>query len=88
MLSNKDKHVILEHAKKYRLSKVILFGSSLTNKKSSDIDLGIEGLKPELFFNFYGELLLKLSKNADVIDLSSENSFTKLIKKNGLKLYG
>ncbi len=89
MISKKDKLKILELAKKYKLSSVYLFGSSLDKyNKSNDIDLGIKGIPPKLFFKFYGELIRSLSKSVDLIDLSIKSSFSNVVEKNGVKIYG
>lgn len=78
----------MECAKKYHLSSVILFGSSLEKKDANDIDIGIKGMPSGRFFEFYGELLLSLAKRIDVVDLSKENAFNRLVEKEGIKLYG
>ena len=88
MISEKNKEIILKYAKKYNVSVVILFGSSLEKEDTNDIDIGIKGIEAGLFFDFYGELLLALSKRIDIIDLSKENSFNKLVEKEGMMLYG
>ena len=88
MISEKNKEIILKYAKKYNVSVVILFGSSLEKEDTNDIDIGIKGIEAGLFFDFYGELLLALSKRIDIIDLSRENSFNRLIEKEGTVLYG
>ena len=88
MISEKDKAIILKYAKKYNLTTVILFGSSVEREDANDIDIGIKGIEPGHFFEFYGELLLSLSKRIDIVDLSKENSFNKLVEKEGVKLYG
>jgi len=88
MISEKDRATILKYAKKYNLSTVILFGSSVKRESANDIDIGIKGIEPGHFFEFYGELLLSLPKRIDIIDLSKENSFNKLVEKEGIKLYG
>ncbi len=88
MISEKDKAIILKYAKKYNLSIVILFGSSVDREDANDIDIGIKGIEPGHFFEFYGELLLSLSKPIDIIDLSKEISFNRLVEKEGVKLYG
>jgi hypothetical protein len=53
-----------------------------------DIDLGVKGVPPVLFFKFYGELLRKLSRSVDVVDLSKRSQFAEIIEKEGGKLYG
>ena len=89
MISKKDKLKIIELAKKYKLSSVYLFGSSLDrNNKSNDIDLGVKGIPPKLFFKLYGELIRSLSKSVDLIDLSKKSSFNTVVEKNGEKIYG
>ncbi|MEW5693173.1 MAG: nucleotidyltransferase domain-containing protein [Candidatus Hydrogenedentota bacterium] len=88
MISEKDKAIILKYAKKYKLTTVILFGSSVEKENANDIDIGIKGIEPGRFFEFYGELLLSLSKRIDIVDLNKENSFNKLVEKEGIKLYG
>ena len=88
MISERDKGIILKYARKYDLREVILFGSSIEREEPKDIDIGIKGIKPELFFDFYGELLLLLSKPVDVVNLDKKSSFNKLVEKEGIKLYG
>ena len=88
MISEKDKAIILKYAKKYNISTVILFGSCLDKKDPSDIDIGIKGIEPELFFKFYGELLLEVSKRIDIVNLGKDNLFNRLVEKEGVKLYG
>jgi len=88
MISERDKATILKYAKKYNLSTVILFGSSVDREDANDIDIGIKGIEPELFFKFYGELLLKIPKRLDIINLDKHNPFNKLVEREGIKLYG
>jgi len=88
MISEKDKATILKYAKKYNLSTVILFGSCLDREDPNDIDIGIKGIEPELFFKFYGELLLEITKPVDVVNLDKDNPFNKLVEKEGMSLYG
>ncbi|NQS88802.1 nucleotidyltransferase domain-containing protein [Patescibacteria group bacterium] len=88
MISERDKTIILKYARKYNLTEVILFGSSIEREEVSDVDIGIKGIEPELFFDFYGELLLLLSKRVDVVNLDKKNPFNKLVEKEGIKLYG
>jgi len=88
MISERNKATILKYAKKYNLSRVILFGSSVERKDANDIDLGIKGVKPGLFFKFYGELLLEIPERIDIVNLDKDNSFNRLVEKEGVKLYG
>ncbi len=88
MISEKDKNIILAYAKKYKLEKVILFGSSKERMDAKDIDIGVRGIAPHLFFDFCWELYRDLSKPVDVIDLSQDCLFNRLIEKEGRVLYG
>ncbi len=88
MISEKDKAAILKLAKKYNLRTVILFGSCLGREDPNDIDIGVKGIEPELFFKFYGELLLEITMPIDVVNLDKDNPFNKLVEKEGMKLYG
>ena len=89
MISEQDKTVILNLARKYDVKGVLLFGSSaLPGRQGMDIDLGIEGIAPENFFEFYGKLIRGLSKPVDVVDLSKDTKFNRLIYRDGIRLYG
>ena len=86
MIPENDMSIILACAKKYKLTKVILFGSSKERPDARDI--GVRGIAPELFFDFCWELYRDLSKPLDVIDLSIDCLFNRLIEKDGIVLYG
>jgi predicted nucleotidyltransferase len=88
MISEKDKELILRYARKYKIEKVILFGSSKDKIEARDIDLGVKGLSPSLFFDFFWELYRDLSKPVDIIDLSEDSLFNKIIEEEGIVIYG
>jgi predicted nucleotidyltransferase len=89
MISNEDKIKVEELAKKYNVSKLYLFGSSLDPyREANDIDLAVEGIKHSLFFKFYGELIFSLSKPVDVLDLNKKSLFNDHIRSKGILLYG
>jgi len=88
MLSELDKVIIIKCAEKYNVAAVYLFGSSLHDSQAHDIDLGVEGINPAVFFKFYGELMRKLSKPIDLVDLSHKTLFNILVEKRGKKIYG
>ena len=89
MISETDKELIVKYAKKYNVSSVVLFGSSLKEEqKADDIDIGVKGIAPNLFFKFYAELFKHLSKPVDLVDLSRKSLFNDLIEDNGLTIYG
>lgn len=87
MISEKEKKTILDLSRKYRATRVLLFGSALSTESDyRDIDIGVEGIADDRFFAFCGELLLELSKPVDVVDLSQRSKFTDLVLKEGIAL--
>jgi predicted nucleotidyltransferase len=89
MISETDKEIIHQYAKKYNVSSIILFGSSLEkDKKANDIDIGVKGIKPQLFFKFYAVLYKYLSKPVHLIDLTRKSLFNDLVEETGQKIYG
>ncbi|MCD5425560.1 MAG: nucleotidyltransferase domain-containing protein [Methanosarcinaceae archaeon] len=89
MISEKDKEIISRYAKKYKVSSIYLFGSSLDrNSEPNDIDLAVKGIRPDVFFKFYGELLRSISKPVDLVDLSRKSLFNRMIEEKGVKIYG
>jgi len=88
MITDADKKIIEQLARKYRAKRVVLFGSSLSSTQEyRDIDIAVEGIEGKDFFTFYGELLCALSKPVDVIDLSKKTRFIELILREGIPLY-
>ncbi len=89
MITESEKRTIREISERYAAKRVLLFGSSLaSDREGRDIDLAVEGVSPKDFFRYYGDLMLELSKPVDVIDLSGDSKFTKMIRQEGIPLYG
>jgi predicted nucleotidyltransferase len=89
MITDADKKIIEQLARKYRAKRVLLFGSGLSSTQEyRDIDIAVEGIEGKDFYTFYGELLCALSKPVDVIDLSQKTRFIELILREGIPLYG
>ena len=89
MISKKEKDIIIQCAKKYNVTSVFLFGSSIARrKKANDIDIGVKGIEPRLFFKFYAELFKYLPKPVDLVDLSKKSLFNDLVEETGVKIYG
>lgn len=89
MITETDKKIILQYAKKYNVSSIILFGSSIKkDKEPNDIDLGVRGIESRLFFKFYAELFKHLSKPVHLVDLSKKSLFNDLVEENGVRIYG
>jgi predicted nucleotidyltransferase len=89
MIAEKDKTAISRLARQYGVQKVFLFGSGADpEKEARDIDLGVVGIEPRRFFEFYGDLIFSLSKPVDLVDLSRNTRFNALIRREGIPLYG
>lgn len=89
MIAEKDKNAISLLARQYGVHKVLLFGSGAEGRKEArDIDLGVIGIEPRRFFKFYGDLMFRLSKPVDLIDLSKDTKFNALVKREGIPIYG
>ena len=89
MISDKDKKIILDLAQKYKIKRVILFGSgSKSSGKNRDIDLAVEGLPDKLFFKFYSELIFNLPQPIDLVDISKKNKFSEILISEGIQIYG
>lgn len=89
MITEDEKDIILGFAKKYNVSSVLLFGSSLEEEnQANDIDLGVKGIDKKVFFKFYAELVKHLSKPVDLIDLSQKSLFNNIVEETGVKIYG
>ena len=88
MILDKDREAITRTAKTYRIKRLVLFGSSADPvREGRDIDLGVEGLPANDFYRFYGDLLFCVSKPVDLVDLSQDSKFTRLIRQEGVPLY-
>jgi predicted nucleotidyltransferase len=89
MIAEQDKNAISLLARQYGVHKIFLFGSSAEGQKEArDIDLGVIGIEPRQFFKFYGDLMFRLSKPVDLIDLSKDTKFNALVKREGIPIYG
>ena len=88
MITEKDKSLIIESAKKYEAKYVVLFGTSASNAESNDIDIAVKGIKPENFFKFYAEVFKRATKPVDLINLNDKSAFNSLVEKNGIRIYG
>lgn len=87
MISAHDRQTIQDTARRYKATRVLLFGSASRPGDSRDIDIAVDGIADDDFYSFYGELLCALSKPVDVVDLSRKTKFTELILKEGVPLH-
>ena len=87
ILSKADKESIISIAKKYKVSRVLLFGSSASVDKEGN-DLAVDGIVPSDFFAFYSDLIFGLTKPVDLIDLSGTSRFHRMVAAEGISIYG
>ena len=88
MISEKDRKTIIAIASRYGVKSILLFGSGTDPAcEAEDIDLAVEGIRPADFFKFYGELIFSLSKPVDLIELSDDNKFNRIVRRDGVPLY-
>ena len=89
MISDKDKNTIIDLADKYKITRLLLFGSSIdSNREANDIDWAVEGLSESQFFKFYSELIFNLSKPVDLVDIGKASRFKDMIVEESISLYG
>ena len=89
MLSEQERQTIVSLATRYRVKKILLFGSNATaEKEGRDIDLAVDGIQARDFFKFYLDLLFGLKRAVDLIDLSSDSKFNNLVRREGIPIYG
>ena len=48
----------------------------------------MEGVAPDRFFQFVGDLMLALSQPVDVVALEKRSKFSALIRRDGIPIYG
>ena len=88
MITECDRTAIVQLAARYGVGRALLFGSSADPaREGRDIDLAVEGLPPGRFFAFYGDLVFSLSKPVDLVDLSTDSEFTRLVCREGIPVY-
>jgi len=88
MISSNLEQVVRSAAEDFDVQAVWLFGSAAEDEASArDIDLAVEGLPPERFFDFYGRLYFELSKPVDLVDLSQNPPIAAIIRAKGIRIY-
>jgi predicted nucleotidyltransferase len=88
MIASNLEQTIKACAEDFGVDVVWLFGSALHDyRRARDIDLAVEGLAPEKFFDFYGRLFFELSKPVDLVDLSQNPPIASIIREKGVRIY-
>jgi predicted nucleotidyltransferase len=80
--------IIAGVADEFKVRTVWMFGSALEDEeRATDIDMAVEGLAPEKFFDFYGRLFFELPKPVDLVDLSQNPPIAAIIREKGVRIY-
>jgi len=88
MISSQLQQVVRSAARDFDVEAVWLFGSAAEDEASArDIDLAVEGLPRERFFDFYGRLYFALPKPVDLVDLSQNPPIAAIIRARGVRIY-
>ena len=70
MLGSADRDAIVSAARRHQAKRVLIFGSALSGSgPARDIDMGVEGVPPSRFFDFYADVMFSVSKPVDIVDL-------------------
>ena len=86
-LSDEEKQVIVEEARRAGILAVYVFGSVLTDEgEPRDIDVAVRGVPAGALFRFYAALSRRVSKPLDVVDLGQENAVTRLIEREAVRI--
>jgi predicted nucleotidyltransferase len=61
-----------------------IFGSVAKGESTdfSDIDIGIKGVPPNLFFKLSGSIMMALNRKVDLVDLDEETRFANRLLEN------
>ena len=66
-------------------TEIYLFGSQATGKNhaTSDVDLGVKGLPPRLFYRMHWQLEEALDMPVDLVDFDFQKDFYELLQRLG-----
>jgi predicted nucleotidyltransferase len=88
MIASALRQTIESCAKDFNVQAVWLFGSAIEDETiARDIDLAVEGLPADKFFDFYTRLFFALPKPVDLVDLSQQPPIANIIREKGICIY-
>ncbi len=78
---NEDIKRAIKILKSYKCSEIYVFGSIAKGnyRESSDIDIAVRGIKPEIFFDAYADLSFNLESKVDLVNLDTNERFADLL---------
>ena len=80
-----DLQIAIDYLKKAGCTEIFVFGSAASgeNDPESDLDIAVRGIEPMHFFEIYGELMMRLSRPVDLIDLDIQPNFGRRLSEFG-----
>ena len=89
MVSQNIIQKVRSYAQEFGVQSVWMFGSALEDEdQATDIDLAVEGLAPDKFFDFYARLYFELPKPVDLVDMSQNPPIAIIIRKKESQNWG
>lgn len=89
-LKESEREAIVLVAREYGVKRLWLFGSCLDKAvdEPNDIDLAVEGIPSEKFYEFYGKLGgAVIKKDIDLIDMDSGDPMRHIVRDRGVIIY-
>jgi predicted nucleotidyltransferase len=76
---HEDLERAVEYLKSVGCSEIFVFGSTARGdfEDDSDLDIAVRGIPADQFFSIYGELMMRLSRPVDLVDLDLQKRFGK-----------
>jgi predicted nucleotidyltransferase len=88
MISSILQQVVRSAGRDFDVEAVWLFGSAVEDEaQARDIDLAVEGLARERYFDFYERLYFELPKPVDLVDLSQDPPIAPIVRAKGVRIY-
>lgn len=87
-VSRRDLDQVVEIARKYGATRLLLFGSALTDPDTArDLDLAVDGVPGWDLFRMAAEMEESISIPLDVVPLDADDPFVEFIERKGRVLY-
>jgi predicted nucleotidyltransferase len=80
-----DLQIAIDYLKETGCTEIFVFGSAASGETDpeSDLDIAVRGIEPIHFFEIYGELMMRLSRPVDLVDLDMQPNFGRRLSEFG-----
>lgn len=80
-----DIEIAISILKSLGAREVFVFGSAVSRdgREPRDIDIAVTGLPKNRYFRAYGQLLIRLRHEVDLVDLDDDAPFVRTLKETG-----